>query len=244
MAHFEFQELRETGDLNQKDFIFIRPQKASLGPTEEINIEFTILVGEKTIPHVCTGKPLDEIIVLEIRDGRHIFLSLQGTFQRTCFGMPLDYLASFGGQGVRNVSADARRRSGGGMPDELWRMTDFISTHGHDVGSVFLERGDAGLCRRIRDCLDTAAGFDKVEGEVGVLSMAETLRRFLEALPGGIIPSESYENVLRMGETRVSMVEVLTRAFTSVNLFLGDGFGSRCACQCSYLFIIVHTTDF
>lgn len=208
MAHFEFQELRETNNLNQKDFIFIRPQKASLGPTEQLTLEFTILVGNKTIPYVCAGKPLDEIIVLEIRHGRHIFLSLQGSFQRTCFGMPLEYLASFAGQGVRNVDSDARRPSGGGMPDELWRMTDFIGREGRDVGTVFLERGDAGVCRHIRECLDTAAAFEKVEGEVGVLSMAETLVRFLDALPTGIIPAESYEKILWIGEAKISMVEV------------------------------------
>jgi len=214
MAHFEFQELRQNGDINQKDFIFIRPTKGSLGPTEELSVEFTILVSNKTIQSVCTGRPLDEIVVLEIRNGRHIFLSLQGSFQRTCFGMPLDYLASFGGQGVRNVDFDARRRNGGGMPDELWRMTDFIATNGPDVGTVFLERGDAEVCRRIRECLDTAAPFDKIEGEVGVLSMAETLVRFLDALPSGVIPFESYEKILRIGEAKISMVEVLPQSLS------------------------------
>jgi len=214
MAHFDFQELRENGDLNQKDFIFIRPTKGSLGPTEEISIELTILVSDKTIPSVCTGRSLDEIVVLEIRNGRHIFLSLQGSFQRTCFGMPLEYLASFGGQGVGNLDFDARTRSGGGMPDELWRMTDFITTYGTDVGTVFLERGDAEVCRRIRECLDTAAPFDNIGGDVGVLSMAETLVRFLDALPSGVIPNESYEKILRIGEAKISLVEVMPQSLS------------------------------
>jgi hypothetical protein len=240
MTHFEFQELRTNADLNQKDFIFLRPQKGSLGPTEEITIDVTILVDDKTISAVCTGRPLDEILVLEIRNGRHIFLSLQGTFQPTCFGMPLEYLASFGGQSVRDVAA--RRRSGGGMPEELWRMTEYILTRGQDVGTVFLERGDERVCRRVRECLDTATGFEGVEGDVGVLSVGETLMRFLEALPGGIVPSESYEKLVRTGETKVSMTEVSILRLMA--LTVDYGCYSRCARQCPHLLVIVYTSDF
>jgi phosphatidylinositol-bisphosphatase len=226
MAHFEFQDLRTNADLNQKDFIFLRPQKGSLGPAEKITIDVTILIDDKTIPAVCTGRPLDEILVLEIRNGRHIFLSLQGTFQPTCFGMPLEYLASFGGQSVRDTAA--RRRSGGGMPEELWRMTEFILVHGQAVGTVFLERGDETVCRRVRECLDTARAFDGVDGETGVLSMGETLMRFLEALPGGIVPADAYEKVVRMGEGKVSMMEV--RLWWVWGLTVGYGCYSGDAC--------------
>ena len=108
IAHFEFHDLRQTNDLNQKDFIFIRPMKGSLGPKEKISIDITILVGNNTIPLVAKGRKLDEILVLEIRNGRHIFLSLQGHFQRTCFGLPIEYLASFGGKGVRNIDPESK----------------------------------------------------------------------------------------------------------------------------------------
>jgi phosphatidylinositol-bisphosphatase len=198
--------------MDQKDYIFIRPVKGSLGPSEQISIEMTILVGNITIPHVAIGKPLEEILVLEIRNGKHIFLSLQGEFKRTCFGLPLALLASFGGKGVRNIDPQAIKEIGGGMPDELWRMTDFIINHGHTCGTLFLERGDEHICREIREYLDTARDFQGriiAEREMGVLSMAETLLRYLDALPESVIPAELYEKALRIGELKTSTIQVL-----------------------------------
>lgn len=205
--------------------------KGSLGPKEKISIDITILVGNNTIPLVATGRKLDEILVLEIRNGRHIFLSLQGHFQRTCFGLPIEYLASFGGKGVRNIDPSARQHSGGGMPDELWRMTNFIRNHGQSCGSIFLERGDEMLCRGIRESLDTANEFDERligKGEIGVLSMAETLLRFLEALPNSIIPANVYDKVIRIGENRGSTVEV--HPINVLGLIIGDGRLARSTC--------------
>jgi inositol polyphosphate 5-phosphatase INPP5B/F len=245
ITHFEFHDLEQSKDLNQKDFIFIRPQHGSLIPTEKISIDITILVGNKTIPQVAKGRPLDEILILEIRNGRHIFISLQGEFQRTCFGMPIEFLASLGGKGVRNVNLDdgEQRYSGGGMPDELWRMTDFIMNFGKDCGSLFLERGDEIICKVIRECLDTSKEFDAKlisEGEIGVLSMAETLLRFLEALPTSIIPMSLYEKVIRIGENRGSSAEVFSGV---ARLMIGDGYFTRNTCQCVDIFDVIHATD-
>jgi inositol polyphosphate 5-phosphatase INPP5B/F len=205
--------------------------KGSLGPKEKISIDITILVGNGTIPLVATGRKLDEILVLEIRNGRHIFLSLQGHFQRTCFGLPLEYLAGFGGKGVRNIDPATRRHSGGGMPDELWRMTNFIINSGQNCGSIFLERGDEFLCRGIRESLDTASEFDgrlTTDGDIGVLSMAETLLRFLEALPNSIIPANVYDKVVRIVENRGSSVEV--HSTNVLELIIGDGRLARPTC--------------
>ena len=185
--------------------------KGSLGPEEQISIDITILVDNKIISFVAGGRPLDEILILEIRNGRHIFVSLQGDFQRTCFGLPLEYLVSFGGKGVRNFDPAARRYSGGGMPDEIWRMTEFILAHGRECESIFLERGDKILCQGIREALDTASEFDSrliAEGEIGVLSMAETLLRYLDALPISIIPADVYDQAMKIGEQKRSTMEV------------------------------------
>ena len=209
--YFEFHELTQRGALNQKEFIYIRPMKGSLGPKEQISIDITILIGNHTIPLVAAGGPLDEILVIEIRNGRHIFLSLQGDFQRTCFGMPIEVLASLGGKGVQNVDASARKLSGGGLPDEMWRMTDFIMSYGPGCGSLFLERGDEQLCRGIRECLDSAKEFDLKlisEGEIGVMSMAETLLRFLDALPTSIVPEDVYPRALKVIDSKGSTMAV------------------------------------
>lgn len=173
-----------------------------------MTIDITILVGNKTIPFVAMGRQLDEILVLEIRNGRHIFISLQGDFQRTCFGLPLEYLASLGGKGARNVEATASRDSGGGMPNELWRMMEHILKYGQTCGSVFLERGDEGMCKRVREALDTAMPFDGLEGDMGVLSVGETLLRYLDALPQTIIPENLYERAIRIAESKGSIMEV------------------------------------
>lgn len=106
--------------------------------------------------------------------------------------------------------------TGGGLPDELWRMTDFILSYGRGCSSLFLERGDEGVCRGIRECLDTAKEFDPeivLEGDIGVLSMAETLLRFLDALPESVIPAYLYDKVIRLSESRGSVIQVLRNQF-------------------------------
>jgi hypothetical protein len=97
------------------------------------------------------------------------------------------------------------------MPDELWRMTDFIMTHGQRCASLFLERGDENLCKEIRECLDTASEFDQhiiSEGEIGVLSMAETLLRFLDALPEAVVPAKVYDRAIKLGESKMTAMQV------------------------------------
>ena len=210
IAFFKIQDLQEKGLSNQKNYIFIRPQKGSLGPGEYMSLDFTILFDNRSTSHLAHGGPLDEILVLEIRNGRHIFISLVGNIVPTCFGLPLAVLAAYGGRGVRNV-AGTPEEHGGGMPDELWRMTDFIMTYGHNCGSLFLERGDEGLCREIRECLDCAKEWPGElvgEGEIGVLSMAETVIRFLDALPEGIVLGNVYEKVMRIVDTKGSVMQV------------------------------------
>jgi inositol polyphosphate 5-phosphatase INPP5B/F len=221
IARFHFHDMPPQPPKKQSDYIFIRPMSGSLGPSESLAIEVTILVGNKTIPAVANGqRPLDDILILEIANGRHIFLTLQGCFQRTCFGQPLEKLASYAGKGARNVEPDHQVRPGGGMPDEIWRMTDFIMKRINNSKSVFLERGIDSLCRKIRECLDTAQEFpaemdgakeseDEDNGEdVAVLSMAETLLRFLEALPEAAIPDSVLHKVMRIGESNGTIMEV------------------------------------
>jgi hypothetical protein len=95
-------------------------------------------------------------------------------------------------------------------------MTEYIVTHGKSCESLFLERGDDVLCREIREFLDTAeefpreaVGLDQEEGEeVSVLSMAETLLRFLDALPESVIPSSVCEKVMRMNESSGYIMQV------------------------------------
>jgi hypothetical protein len=76
---------------------------------------------------------------------------------------------------------------------------------------LFLERGDEVLCMEIRECLDTAHPFGQhiiSEGDIGVLSMGETLLRFLESLPDSVIPSGVYDKVIRLGESKATAIQV------------------------------------
>jgi hypothetical protein len=92
-------------------------------------------------------------------------------------------------------------------------MTDFLMRYGRTCGSLFLERGDERMCRGVRECLDTAREFEAVlveEQEMGVLSMAETLLRFLDALPDSVIPAQLSEKALRLGESNGSVMQVIS----------------------------------
>ena len=84
-------------------------------------------------------------------------------------------------------------------------------SYGPGCGSLFLERGDEVLCRGIRECLDTAKEFDLKlisEGEMGVMSMAETLLRFLDALPTSVIPEDVYPKAVKIIDSKGSTMAV------------------------------------
>jgi len=59
--------------------------------------------------------------------------------------------------------------------------------------------------------LDTAMPFDGLEGDMGVLSVGETLLRYLDALPQAVIPENVYEQAIRIAESKGSIMEVQSR---------------------------------
>ncbi|KAJ3079877.1 Type II inositol 1,4,5-trisphosphate 5-phosphatase, partial [Physocladia obscura] len=62
------------------------------------------------------------------------------------------------GSDVKEMIINPERNSS--IPNELWRLVDFIYRYGMDVDNLFKISGDATLVQYIVECLDTGAEFD------------------------------------------------------------------------------------
>ena len=103
------------------------------------------------------------------------------------------------------------------VPKELWRIVDYIFQKGIQEPGLFLNSGDIAEMELIRDCLDSGEPFAlgifsplffflalmiKIKihpaesSQTAVHSMAETLIRFLDALPEPVIPFASYQKCI------------------------------------------------
>ncbi|KAL1922020.1 uncharacterized protein VTP21DRAFT_10662 [Calcarisporiella thermophila] len=133
------------------------------------------------------------------------------------------------------------------LPRELYRMIDFIATQPPPRSPLFLTSGDQRTIVYIRECLDTGADFDldKMrhattaassseenppsgddpsvdELELPTHSMAETLIKFLAALPDPLIPFSAYAQCVEVGwKSRENAYLVLDKmSHVHVNAFL------------------------
>jgi phosphatidylinositol-bisphosphatase len=62
-------------------------------PGEKVTIKFTILVDKTSATALNLEKDkIEDIMVLSMSRGKDYFIVINGTFVKTCYGMPLDKL--------------------------------------------------------------------------------------------------------------------------------------------------------
>lgn len=107
---------------------------------EKLKISFTVLIDHTLAPKLNTGEEkLEDILILHLENGKDYFISVNGQYIPTCFGVSLDMLSRLN-KSVRESQSDLLALSKGihgppllSVPKELWRMVDYIYHFGLGV---------------------------------------------------------------------------------------------------------------
>lgn len=234
-AHFRFVPKLEEETIC-KPWLSIKPRFGMLLPNETAEITFTALVDLKTAQGLSAGQDLlDDILILRLENGQDFFLSVNGTYARSAFGMSLEELTNChepvrslplpsagwvpptavttttGGSKPTTTAAPASAAppSAGGpalsVPKELWRLVDAIYRQGLTEKDLFILPGIATEVQSVREALDTGAELS----QVSVHSLTEVLMSFLTSLATPVVPGR----LLPMMEIDAQNLRPWTRRF-------------------------------
>ncbi|KAI8596049.1 Endonuclease/exonuclease/phosphatase [Dissophora ornata] len=77
-----------------RPWIWVNPPVAMIMPGESAKIHLTVMVDNESAPLLNTGKEkMDDILILHLEHGKDYFISVSGTYIRTCFGNSLEWLS-------------------------------------------------------------------------------------------------------------------------------------------------------
>ncbi|KAF9397951.1 hypothetical protein BGX21_008329 [Mortierella sp. AD011] len=77
-----------------KPWIWANPPVAMIMPGESAKIHLTVMVDNESAPLLNTGKEkMDDILILHLEHGKDYFISVSGSYIRTCFGNSLEWLS-------------------------------------------------------------------------------------------------------------------------------------------------------
>ena len=198
VAHFRLVPKLEEENLC-KEWITVEPEFGMLIPGESIKVNFTVHVENDTAKKLNSGKEVfEDILILRLENGRDYYLTVNGNYVRSCFGMSVTDLVLIP-EPVRSAQAQAQAQAKAkaksqtdsktqakplSVPKELWRIVDAIYEKGLHTKELFMTPGFGSEVRQIREALDSGSDF----GSFHVHSMAESLVTFLASLSSPIVP--------------------------------------------------------
>ncbi|KAG5437288.1 hypothetical protein PCANB_001081 [Pneumocystis canis] len=222
----EFEFVPKKNDIHIcKPWIWPCPSSGSINDYQFV--ELTVYVDNTTVSKLNSGEDsLEDILVLHLKDGGDSFISIQGVFLPTRFGMTLEQLSRL--DYTKPSDMNEPTSCFWGVPKEILRMTEYLIKWGKDVDNLFFLPGSTLIMTHIREALDTGNEFDmfileKTESKdkMGVISMAETLTMFLDALPDSVIPSFFYDKCIKASYNKKESVDILDiLPSLNVNLFI------------------------
>eukprot|EP01114_Cavostelium_apophysatum_P014891 TRINITY_DN3964_c0_g2_i1.p1 TRINITY_DN3964_c0_g2~~TRINITY_DN3964_c0_g2_i1.p1 ORF type:complete len:846 (+),score=280.12 TRINITY_DN3964_c0_g2_i1:141-2678(+) len=198
-----------------KPWLWINPPAGMLMPGEKVDIKFTVHVDNSTVTDLNLGKEkIEDILILHLEGATDFFVTISGTFLRTCFGCPINYLVRFPNPIRTSEPVTANSDESLSIPKELWRILDYIFRKAMDTEHLFLKTGVQSEAELIRECLDAGDSFDV--NNLSPHSMAETLLRLLESFPDPVIPSNIYAAVLEV--TNYTQAKLIVSHIPQVNV--------------------------
>lgn len=166
-------------------WLTIKPDSGTLDPDEECIINFRAYIDQYSAKELCEPKlgcnMIDEIFILHLEKGRDYFISVIGTYLRSCFGMTISQLIQYRSS-VKLSEPDVESRMW--VPKELWRLIDFLMINGLDTPDLFAGTSPEKVTQ-VREVLDENIEFDKTK--FTPRDVAAGLLAFLSALYEPII---------------------------------------------------------
>ncbi|KAI7872760.1 Endonuclease/exonuclease/phosphatase [Spinellus fusiger] len=170
-------------------WLHVKPTSGVLGPGEKILIQFELTIDPTLSASFNRGESkINDILVIHMENGSDFFVEVTGDYQPTCFGVPLEELASMlvpVNQVSRSPSLSRanptappqpqpqpqlqpqqvipyhRQAQQAKLPKELWKILNFLwNKNMLSIESLFLEHGDRIISHYIRHCMDTGEPFD------------------------------------------------------------------------------------
>lgn len=196
-VEFEFiKKLDETSFC--KDWLIVEPYKKCICADEECEIQLKVLINKTSACKMNAGMDkLYDILVLHLYGGKDIFITINGTYQRSCFGCSIEVLVNLN-KPVKDVPVgklielESKRdqcvsnQSTYSIPKEIWYLADHIYLHGLKEPNLFEQPGFHTEILQIRDWLDNGALESPIPGSIH--SVAEALLLLLESTTDPIIP--------------------------------------------------------
>ncbi|KAF9105739.1 hypothetical protein BGX29_011522 [Mortierella sp. GBA35] len=77
-----------------KPWMWANPPVGMIMPGETVSIELTVLVDNDSAPLLNTGREvMEDILILHLEHGKDYFITVSGSYVRTCFGNSLEWLS-------------------------------------------------------------------------------------------------------------------------------------------------------
>lgn len=167
-----------------KPWLIVSPPFGVISTNDSVTITLTACIDNHTARELNSGSDkLDDVLILRLQNGVDYFVSITGTYLKSCFGQTLTYLVLHSAPIRQVTDGEPPSTSCLAVPKELWRIVDYIYNQGMDVKGLFTERGNPSEVELIRECLDTGASFE----HFSVHSMAEAMIQLLDSLQEPVI---------------------------------------------------------
>ncbi|EEB13064.1 Type II inositol-1,4,5-trisphosphate 5-phosphatase precursor, putative [Pediculus humanus corporis] len=195
-AQFAFiKKLNETSFC--KEWLRIEPYQSLIAPGQKCDVRLEILVDKKSACKLNSGEDkLYDILILHLEGGKDIFITVTGTYERSCFGSSIETLVRIFvpikeltvGKLIELENNKGHTAGGGqepyAIPKEIWFLIDHLYRHGLKQ-SLFVQPGLQSEIIQIRNWLDYGSS-DPIPGSVH--SVAEALLLLLESTSEPLIP--------------------------------------------------------
>ncbi|RZF36514.1 hypothetical protein LSTR_LSTR008849 [Laodelphax striatellus] len=192
----QFEFIKKLDDTSYcKDWLHIEPFTGFIKPGEKCDIKLEVYVDKKSACKLNSGQDkLYDILVLHLEGGKDIFITVTGTYERSCFGSSIETLV-YVTVPIREVpigklmelenSKDTPQSQPYAIPKEIWFLVDHLYRYGLKQQHLFEHPGLHHEVIQIRNWLDNGSS-DPLPGSVH--SVAEALLLLLESTAEPIIP--------------------------------------------------------
>ncbi|XP_038207935.1 type II inositol 1,4,5-trisphosphate 5-phosphatase [Zerene cesonia] len=215
----EFEFIKKLDETNFcKEWLIVEPYKKCICADETCEIQLKVLINKTSACKMNAGTDkLYDILVLHLYGGKDIFITVNGTYQRSCFGCSIEVLVNLN-MPIREVPVGklielenkrdqcVSNQSTYSIPKEIWFLVDHIYLHGLKEPNLFEQPGLHSEVLQIRDWLDSGS-IDPIPGSIH--SVAEALLLLLESTADPIIPYNLQSICLRASANYLQCKQII-----------------------------------